>query len=164
MAPQDADDVFTTPATSNKSRNPGLASPSPTPAHGRSHIGQLQGAMGEPSSLAQEALSILRKSPAALLPSVKEELLDLLNRHDLRTQGIAKGRELSRLAVTAREKRITELENRITGLENEKETQRQVISHLKQDMVASPTKPSYNKTPYRGRGRDGFNTSKRSEV
>ena len=129
LALQEVGDVFTTPTTSTKSRTNGLASPSPTPAQGRSQGDQVLAP--EPSSLAQEALSILRKNPATLLPPIEQELIDLLNKHDLRTQGITKGRDLSRVAVTAREKRITELQNRITGLEMERETQRQVINHLK---------------------------------
>lgn len=161
MALQNAGDVFTTPSTSIKSQKSGLASPSPTPAQGRSQNDQMQGAVADASDLAQAALDILRKNPLALSPSVEQELIDLLNKHDLRTQGIVKGREITRLAMTARENRIAELQNRITGLEMEKETQRQVIGHLKQDMATSPTKLPYTKTPYtkspyRGRGRRNF--------
>lgn len=157
VALQNAGDIFTTPATSVKPTKSMLGSPSPTPAQGRSQAGQSAG-VSEPSSLAQEALNILRKNPVPLLPSVERELIDLLDKHDLRTQGIVKGREITRLAVTAREKRVVELQNRITGLEMEKETQRQVIGHLKQDMATSPAKTPYTKSPYRGRG------SRRSEV
>lgn len=157
VALQNAGDIFSTPSTSVKSTKSGLASPTPTPAQGRSQNNQMQGAAAEPSDLAKSALEILHKNPPALSPSVEQELVDLLNRHDLRTQGIVKGREITRLAVTAREKRISELENRITGLEMEKETQRQVIGHLKTDMATSPTKPTnvkaYSKSPYRDRRR-----------
>ena len=151
MALQNAGDIFTTPSTSVKSTKSILGSLSPTPAHGRSQADQ-SGGVPEPSNLAQEALNILRKNHVALLPSVECELIDLLNKHELRTQGIVKGRAITRLAVTAREKRITELQNRVTGLEMEKETQRQVIGHLKQDMATSPAKTPYTKSPYRGRG------------
>lgn len=164
MRLQNVGDVSTTPATLKKSLSSRLVSPSPTPAHERFHVHQLQGAVPEPSTLAQEALDILRKNPLPLLSSVEHELVDLLNKQDLRAQGITKGRELSRLAVIAREKRIAELQNRITGLELEKETQRQVIGHLKQDMATSPTKSPYTKSPYRGRGRGRFTTSGKTEV
>jgi hypothetical protein len=158
VAFQNTGDIFLTPSTSIKSYKRGFASPIPTPAQGRAQDDQMQGAAAEPSDLAKSALDILRKNPLALSPSVERDLVDLLNRHDLRTQGILNGREITRLAVTAREKRIAELQNRITGLEMEKETQRQVIGHLKTDMATSPTKPAnikpaYSKSPYLGRGR-----------
>lgn len=140
IALHNAGEIFSTPPTSVRSINRGLASPTPTPAQDRSQNCQILGASAEPSVLAQSALDILRKNPLALLPCVEQELVDLLNKHDLRTKGIVKGREITRLAVTAREKRIAELENRITGLEMEKEAQRQVIGHLKADMATSPTK------------------------
>jgi hypothetical protein len=160
MALQNASDIFTTPATSHRSRNSGLASPSPTPAQGRSQNDQFQITAPEPSTLAQSALEILRKNPIPLLSSIEAELIDLLNKHDLRTQGITKGRDLSRVAVAAREKRIAELQNRIAGLEMEKETQRQVIGYLKSDIASTtPTK-----SPYRGRGGSRFTTTRRSEV
>lgn len=153
MAMQNASDIFTTPATSSKSRNSGLASRFPTPASERSQTDQLQSTAPEPSALAQSALEVLRRNPIPLLPAIEQELVDLLNKHDLRTQGVTKGRDLSRVAVAAREKRIAELQNRITGLEMEKETQRQVIGHFKSDMATTPTT-----SPYRGRGRRGFKT------
>ena len=159
MALQNAGDVFRIPAASNRSRNSGLVSPTPTPARGRFQRDQVQLPAPEPYGLAQETLDILRKNPTALLPSVEQELVELLSKHDLRTQGITKGRDLSRVAVTAREKRITELQNRITCLEMEKETQRQVISHLKQDMSTSPIK-----SPYRGQSRGGFTPPRKSKV
>jgi hypothetical protein len=160
MALQNVSDIFTTPATSHRSQNSGLASPFPIPAQGRSQKDQFQATAPEPSTLAQSALEILRKNPIPLLPSTEAELIDLLNKHDLRTQGITKGRDLSRVAVAAREKRIAELQNRITGLEMEKETQRQVIGHLKSDIASTtPTK-----SPYRDRGGSRFTMTRRSEV
>lgn len=160
IALQKSSDIFTTPATSHRSRNSRLASPFPTPAQGRSQTDQFHATAAEPSTLAQSALEILRKNPTQLLPAIEAELVDLLNKHDLRTQGITKGRDLSRVAVATREKRIAELHNRITGLEMEKETQRQVIGHLKSDM--SSTTPT--KSPYTGRRGGHFTTPRRNEV
>lgn len=146
-----SDDIFATPSTSNQSDLTGLLSPTNTSARGAS-----QAALGisDASSLASEALKILSNSKIS--SKVETELVDLLNKHDLRTQGIIKGRDITRLAVQAKEKKIAELQARISVLEAERETSRQVISHLKHDIATSPKRG-------RGRGR-GLPPSRRSEV
>lgn len=139
-----SDDLFTTPSTSHKSNATGLPSPFRTPANRpeQTTTGPL-----EPSTLASEVLGILKKSPQPLTSAVENELLDLLNKHDLRTQGIIRGRDITRLAVQAKDKKITELQGRISTLEAEKETNRRVISHLKLDMAASPKKTRNRNIP-----------------
>jgi translation elongation factor EF-Tu-like GTPase len=102
--------------------------------------------------LASEALAIL--SDSQLSSKVENELVGLLNKYDLRTQGIIKGRDITRLAVQAKDKKIAELQTRISVLEGERETNRTVITHLKHDIATSPTK---------GRGRGRF-PARRSEV
>ncbi len=144
-----SDDVFATPSTSHKSGGTGLLSPNYTPARGRAQPMQPEAA---PSPLATAALAILTN--AHLDSQTKTELVDLLNKHDLRTQGVIKGREITRLAVQAKEKRIAELQARIEALEAERETNRTVINHLKQDIVNSPKK---------GRGHRNI-PARRSEV
>lgn len=132
------DDVFTTPSTSKKHISTGLLTPSHTPATGNSQAqtqSQHQQDLG-PASLAAQALTILK---AANVPSkIENELVDLLSNYELRTQGIAKGRDISRVAIQTKDRRITELQARIQGLEAERETTRTVISHLKHDMASSP--------------------------
>ncbi|ETI26474.1 hypothetical protein G647_03251 [Cladophialophora carrionii CBS 160.54] len=148
-----SDDVFTTPSTSQKSYGPGLLSPSNTPASRliQSGTGPSE---AEPSSLAAEALSILRSSDAQISSWVEAQLVDLLNKYDLRTQGIIKGRDITRLAVQTKDRKIAEMQARISALEAEKETNRRVISHLKMDIATSPK---------RGKGR-GMLPARRSEV
>ena len=146
--PKNSDDVFATPTTPNRPR--GLLSPSPTPAqkHGFNHHPN-----APPSDLASSALNIL--SPIPLPSAIEAELVDLLNKHDLRTQGIAKGRDITRLAVKSKDTKIAELQMRIAALEAERETTRTVVRHLKQDIgakVASPKKPRGGG----GFGRGGF--------
>ncbi|KIX93114.1 uncharacterized protein Z520_11171 [Fonsecaea multimorphosa CBS 102226] len=137
-----SDDVFTTPSTTHPSKSSGLLSPSSTPANrATQHVLPET----EPSTLASEALDILRGS--RIDPEVEKELVDLLNRHDLRTQGIIKGRDITRLAVQAKEKKIAELQARIAALEAEKETNKRVISHLKHDMAASPKRGKGRSAP-----------------
>ncbi|EXJ77892.1 hypothetical protein A1O3_09051 [Capronia epimyces CBS 606.96] len=130
-----SDDVFTTPTTSHRSGGSGLLSPTNTPARGPS---QLFLPESEPSTLASEVLTLLAGSHIS--SKVEKELVDLLNRHDLRTQGIIKGRDISRLAVQSKEQKIIELQARISTLEAEKETNRRVITYLKQDIATSPRK------------------------
>ena len=136
----DPDDVFQTPATSKKStlfpQTSGLLSPSTTPAHPHGTTTAPSTDLGE---LASSALQILR--PISIPANIEARLVDLLNKHDLRTTGIAKGRDITRLAIQAKERKINELEARIKGLEQEKETMRSVVQHLKSDIMTSPKKP-----------------------
>lgn len=147
-----SDDVFNTPSTAGRSKSTGLLSPDRTPAQFLTQ--QTQADPTDPSDLAEDALKILQ--PANLSKQIEIELVELLNRYDLRMQGIARGRDITRLAVGAKETKIAELQARITGLEAEKETSRTVIAHLKQDIATSPKKGG-------GRGR-GFARRRMSEV
>ncbi|MBA7494303.1 hypothetical protein ES702_04878 [subsurface metagenome] len=104
-----------------------------------------------PSPLALEALTILSPVRPSLPPTTEQALIALLNRHDLRTQGILKGREIARAAIQSKEKKIAELQQRIASLETERETSRTVIQHLKSDIAKSPGKGSARK----GRGGGG---------
>jgi hypothetical protein len=134
-----SDDVFTTPSTSHKSHGTGLLSPSIIPAKRPSRMDE-RPPEAEPSTLAVEALEILRSSNSQLSARVEADLVDLLNKHDLRTQGVLRGRDITRLAIHAKDKKIAELQTRIQALEAEKETNRRVISHMKTDIAASPKK------------------------
>ncbi|KAJ9615187.1 hypothetical protein H2200_001261 [Cladophialophora chaetospira] len=139
-----SDDVFTTPSTSHKPNGSGLRSPSKTPANRPTQSGLPE---AEPSLLAAEALRILRDSNSQISSRVETELVELLNNHDLRTQGIIRGRDITRLAVQAKDKKIGELQARISTLESEKETNRRVISHLKMDIATSPKKGNGRSMP-----------------
>lgn len=55
----------------------------------------------------------------------------LLNTHDLRTQGIARGRDISRLAIKKKEERLQALIGRIEVLEAEREGWR--VAQLKRE-------------------------------
>lgn len=128
------DDVFNTPRSSQDAN--GLLSPVGTPLREK-----LQGRVPPlpNSNLAADALHILERNK--LPAEVEKKLVELLNKHDLRTQGIVKGRDITRLALGSKEKKIAELEARIASLEAERESNRAVISHLKRDIVQiSPSK------------------------
>lgn len=140
-----SDDVFATPSTSYKSSTTGLPSPTNTPAKLASQLNHPQ-PEPEHSALATEALTILRG--INLSAHVEKDLVELLNQHHLRTQGIIKGRDITRVAVAAKDAKIAELQARIATLEAERETNRTVISLLKQDMATSP-KRTRTPTPSR---------------
>lgn len=147
LTPSNDDDVFATLTTSSRSNS--LLSPTTTAAdqialHLENPSQPLTNDTSN-STLATDALKIL--APIPLNSTVEAQLVALLNRHDLRTQGIAKGRDVSRLAIQSKDKKIAELQTRIAGLEAERETSRAVIAHLKQDIGLNVSSSK------RGRGR-----------
>ena len=140
LKPSD-DDVFATPATSSHSN--GLLSPTTTRLQIASHLenpSQPIAVDTSNSTLATEVLKIL--APIPISSTVEAQLVALLDKHDLRTQGIARGRDISRVAIQSKDKKIAELQARIAALEAERETSRTVIAHLKRDIgvKASSTK------------------------
>ncbi|KAK0278091.1 hypothetical protein LTR35_009413 [Friedmanniomyces endolithicus] len=68
------------------------------------------------STLTTEALAVLQ--PAKIPPEIREKLRSILSKHDLRFQGITRGRDISRLAIAAKDAKIAELGATIVGLEN----------------------------------------------
>lgn len=81
------------------------------------------------ASLTNEVLSEL--SNVKLPPEKLSSLRSILTKHDLRTQGVTKGRDISRLALKAKEAKIAELEAKIASLEAEREVDRGVIARLR---------------------------------
>ncbi|KAJ9272541.1 transcriptional regulator family: Zinc finger, GRF-type [Paecilomyces variotii] len=84
------------------------------------------------SELATTALAILDSHDVVMPRKAKEALVELLNRHDLRTRGIIRGREISRLALKKKDEQIKQLNERISGLEAEREMNRSAVAGLKQ--------------------------------
>ncbi|KAI4208879.1 MAG: hypothetical protein LQ351_008133 [Letrouitia transgressa] len=134
--PDDADDVFTTPATGPRSAAsfgiaPGLLSPAQTPTPKRYKDAVLA---GQDSELATEIVRILQSHGVPLASEIKGELKSVCDRHSLATQGIIKGRDISRAMVNTKNEKIAELQEVIAGLQAERETNRAVIRHLRRDM------------------------------
>jgi hypothetical protein len=65
------------------------------------------------------------------------ELRQLLNKQALRVSGIAKGRDITRVALKTKDTKIAELQQKIAALETERDMDKTVIRHLKSDMAHS---------------------------
>ncbi|KAI9885528.1 MAG: hypothetical protein M1823_002667 [Watsoniomyces obsoletus] len=86
---------------------------------------------GADSTLAEEILKAV-ETTGRLNDGAKNEVRNICNRHALRTQGIEKGRDISRLAIKAKETKIAELEFKIGLLEAEHQKDKQIINELKE--------------------------------
>jgi len=141
-----SDDVFTTPsntrlkaATWDGNGRSGLMSPSVTPTPTRfRNINQTSEAIESISDLkdydiAKEVMEILKEQ--SLDEEITTKVRQVLNKHALKTQGIARGRDITRLALKTKESKIAELEQRIVVLQNERELDKVIIKHFKSDMA-----------------------------
>lgn len=144
----DSDDVFATPSVTRPkggmwdgNESSGLFSPSttPTPARFRD-VNQTAKAVESISDLkdydiTKEVMEILKEQ--SLDEEVSTKMRLALNRHALRTQGVARGRDITRLALKTKEDKIAELEQRIVELQNERELDKIIIRHCKSDIAQS---------------------------
>ncbi|KXS94393.1 hypothetical protein AC578_7799 [Pseudocercospora eumusae] len=114
-------------------QTPSVPSALPTVPESPSPTSRFKNALHNPadsqSSLTNEVLQELRT--VKLPPEKLESLRSILSKHDLRTQGVTKGRDISRLALKAKEAKIVELEARIASLQAEKEVDRSMIESMK---------------------------------
>ncbi|KAI9722719.1 MAG: hypothetical protein M1812_001650 [Candelaria pacifica] len=117
-----------TPTPSGNGRN--LMSPSPTPTLDR-YRDVLVGIEEDPG-LTADVFNLLDSSAVYLNKDVQDALQQVLGRHVLQAQGVARGRDISRLTLKTKDARISELQNRIASLESERETDKAVIRHLRQ--------------------------------
>ncbi|KAK5127205.1 hypothetical protein LTR85_008567 [Meristemomyces frigidus] len=81
------------------------------------------------SSLTSETLATL--SSTNIPPDVISYLRSILSKHDLKTQGIIRGRDISRLALKARDAKIAELQKKIESLQADMELDRSVMRQLR---------------------------------
>ncbi|GAD97245.1 conserved hypothetical protein [Paecilomyces variotii No. 5] len=89
----------------------------------------------DPSELATAALVLLDSHDVVMPRKARDALVELLNRHELRSRGITRGREISRLALKKKEDEIKQLNERIQGLEAEGEMRRTADVGLKRELV-----------------------------
>jgi hypothetical protein len=105
-------------------------SSTPTPSKYRNALSADSGA--DTSDLAQQAIKILEGHGTVVPRRAMEELVSLLNRHDLKMKGITRGRDISRAAVKKKENEISILNERIATLEAQLEMGRTVLSGLRE--------------------------------
>lgn len=114
-----------TPTLQASTATPQLKSSSPPSRHRDA----LSNPADSSSSLTIEALAAL--AGTSIPPSVLSNLRGILSKHDLKSQGVVKGRDISRLGLKAKEAKIVELQARIASLEAEREVDRGVIRALR---------------------------------
>jgi len=85
----------------------------------------------EISGIAAEALALLQFHDVVLPSSARDGLVTLLDKFDLKTKGIIRGRDISRVTLKEKDEQIQELGDRIKRLKNEAEMNRAVIANLK---------------------------------
>lgn len=154
-----SDDVFTTPSTTRLKggmwggyETSSLMSPSvtPTPARFRDANQLLESAESiadlKDYDITKEVMEILKEQP--LDEEIIAKVRQVLNKHALKTQGIARGRDITRMALKTKESKILGLEQRIVELQNERELDKVIIKHFKSDMTQNLNK--------RGRGKGGL--------
>lgn len=118
----------------NGPKTPNLPPPTPataakSPSPPSKHKDALSNPADSSSSLTSEALATL--SAVKVPPEALSKLRSVLSKHDLKTQGISKGRDISRLALKARDAKLAELQAKIQSLEAEREVDKSVIRTLR---------------------------------
>ncbi|KAJ5510658.1 Zinc finger GRF-type [Penicillium expansum] len=83
------------------------------------------------SDLAKSLLDILEKHSVVLPNKAHDEVVSLLNRQDLKTQGIIRGRDMTRLALKKKDGDIKKLQDRVSNLEAQRELDRSLIEGMK---------------------------------
>ncbi|OCK82081.1 hypothetical protein K432DRAFT_293997 [Lepidopterella palustris CBS 459.81] len=106
-----------------------LPSPNTTPTPNR--FRDVNFGDSDEMQLVTEVFDVLREKNANFNEATKDGLKTVLTKYALRTQGIIKGREVSRLAIKAKDAKITELQHHVTTLEAELEAERALVEHLK---------------------------------
>jgi hypothetical protein len=125
----------------------GFRSPSATPSHYQEPTEQVED-RGERVQhgydISEEVMELL--SDQHIDEEIAVNLRELLNKHALKISGITKGRDITRVALKAKDAKIAELQQKITALEAERDLDKTIIRHFKSDMAQSVEKR-------RGRGR-----------
>ncbi|KAB8206101.1 hypothetical protein BDV34DRAFT_212541 [Aspergillus parasiticus] len=127
--------VFSPPSTACR-LPPASAEISMTPTPSKYRNALSADSAADTSELSLQALRILESHNAVVPRKAQEELTELLNRHDMKTRGIIRGRDISRSAIKKKDEEIMELNERIAP-----STVRQLPS------MESTTGPDSSKTP-----------------
>ena len=76
-------------------------------------------ARSQPANLAHQAITLLENKGVVIARSTQEELAAVLNRHEMKMQGVIKGRDVTRMALKKREEEVQLLRERVDALEVE---------------------------------------------
>jgi hypothetical protein len=131
------DDVFGSPSTSrrkggmfNGTEPLGLRSPSITPTPNRFRDASATSESSQQNyDITDEVIDLLKDQHIA--EETAASLRTLLNRHALKISGIAKGRDITRVALKSKDGKIAELQQKVTALEAAREMDRAVIRQLR---------------------------------
>ena len=94
---------------------PALSITAATPSPPSRYTNALLNPADSASTLTSEALATL--SSTSISANALSDLRSVLSRHDLRMQGVVRGRDITRLALKAKDAKIAELQMRIERLE-----------------------------------------------
>jgi hypothetical protein len=107
----------------------------PTPTKYRDVISSAN--MPDMSDLAAEASAIMEQYDVVLPNKARDDLVELLNRHSLKLQGVNKGREVTRQALKKKEDELAKkdgeirrLQEKITSLQAQKEMDQSIIDSM----------------------------------
>lgn len=89
---------------------------------------------GDISEFASQALKLLEGYSVVLPRRAQNDLVSLLNAHELKTKGIVRGRDISRIALKKKDEQIMRLNERIQSLESQRELDRAMVSGLKSNI------------------------------
>jgi hypothetical protein len=150
------DDVFSTPSTTlrgeilNGNDRFSFRSPSATPSQFAqpregTAVSEDRGERTQQSyDITDEVTDLL--SDQHIDEEAAKNLKELLNKHAMKISGISKGRDITRVALRAKDVKIAELQQKIAALEAERDLDKRIIRHYKSDMAQSVERR-------RGRGR-----------
>ncbi|EED12289.1 conserved hypothetical protein [Talaromyces stipitatus ATCC 10500] len=105
-------------------------SATPTPRRYKDVLSAQGAASHQISDLASNILAILDRHDVVIPTIARDEIVASLDQHHLKTQGIIRGRDLSRMALKKKDEEIQALKERIERLETEREMDKVVISCL----------------------------------
>lgn len=82
--------------------------------------------------IADEVMALLEGQPDAIRHSVKQ----VVEKHELRVKGVARGRDAARTALGVRDAKIAELQSRVVALENSRKMDRGRLRELSEGLLS----------------------------
>lgn len=88
------------------------------------------GSASKDADIARDVFDVLRDANVQLDDQTRKMLMATLSRHATIAEGVKRGRDVARTAVTAKTAKVTELTYRVNTLEAELEAEKAKVSHL----------------------------------